>query len=213
MDRGRIVDEDGMKPFFPVALLMLLHPSCSSTAAPGEPSAELMASEAAVEPVVESRELSVSDVAWKERLEQPYVYVEVLGDYRELGAPMRQLLERARLAGVGVSEPPFTLYFDDPARTPVDRLRARVCLPVRDGASGAPGLQADLLPRALVAYVEVQGAYPELPRVYPALFSFVQDHGWAPSGPLREIYLVDPGLVRDWRELAREVQLPWQPAR
>src|SRR6185503_14916175 len=112
--------------------------------------------------------------------------------------PMRTLLERARLADVDASGPPFALFYDDPSRTPVDRLRARVCLPVRAGANAASGLQADLLPRALVAYTEVRGAYPELPRVYPALFGFLRDHGWEPSGPLREIYLVDPGAVSDW---------------
>jgi len=161
--------------------------------------------------VVESRELSASPVDWKERLEEPYVYVEHQGDYRVLGATMRQLLERARLAGVEASGPPFTLFFDDPAEVPAARLRARVCLPVRAGASGAPGLRADLLPRAMVVYASVSGAYPELPRVYPALFRYAEDHGWSVRGPLREIYFVDPGTVTDWRQLESEIQVPWVP--
>ncbi len=165
---------------------------------------------ASAPPTAGGSELVVSEVAWKERLEQPYVFVERVGDYRDLGQAMRQLLERARLAGVDASGPPFALFFDDPARTPADRLRARACLPVRAGAVGASGLAADVLPRALVAYVEVRGAYPELPRVYARLFAFLRDHGWRAAGPVREVYLSDPGASDDWSALASEVQVPWQ---
>ena len=166
--------------------------------------------ETEVVPVIESRELAVSDVQWKERLEQPYVFVEVRGDYRELGGSMRKPLERVRLAGVEASGPPFALYYDDPASVPVEQLRARVCLPVQAGAGAAPGLGADMLPRAMVVYANVTGAYPELPRVYPSLFAYLSDHGWVADGPLREIYFVDPGTVTDWRELASELQVPWK---
>jgi len=55
----------------------------------------------------------------------------------------------------------------------------------------------------------VHGAYPQLPRAYPALFAFVADHGWTPSVPLREVYLVDPAATEGPQELKAEIQLPW----
>lgn len=195
------------RPWRAALLLLLAAGSCVAPSAPQV--ADSSASPDSPPAVVESRELVVSEVAWKERLEQPYVYLEHVGDYRRLGEAMRGLLERVRLAELDVSGAPFALFYDDPASVPADRLRARVCVPVRAGASAAAGLQADLLPRALVVYAEVGGAYPELPRAYPALFAFLRDHGWKPAGPLREIYLVDPGSVADWRELQSEIQVPW----
>ena len=176
-------------------------------AAPGTTPATTYAGPAAI-----PAQLVATDVSWKERLEQPYVYLEVFGDYRDVGSAMRSMLERARLAGVEPGGPPFVLYFDDPASVPVERLRARACLPIATRIGSVPGLSADLLPRAMVAYTRVRGPYPELPRVYPGLFAYLADHGWVPAGPLREIYQTDPGSVQTWNELESELQLPWTTA-
>jgi effector-binding domain-containing protein len=154
---------------------------------------------------------SRSEANWKERVAQPYVFVEQRGDYRELGSAMRALLESAAAGAIEASGPPFALFFDDPGRVPRPELRARVCLPVAERGRVAPGLQADVLPRALVVYAEVPGAYPEVPRAYPALFSYLAEQGWVATGPVREIYLVNPGAVGSYEELRTEVQIPWTP--
>src|SRR5262245_41920844 len=65
---------------------------------------------------------------WKERLAQPYVYVEHAGDYRRLGDAMRSLFARAEEAGIEHAGPPFALFFDDPGSVPTEVLRARACL-------------------------------------------------------------------------------------
>ena len=156
--------------------------------------------------------LKVEPVLWKERLEQPYVFVEVFGDYRRIGDTMRALQQRAKLAGIEASGPPFVLYFDDPAQVATSQLRARACLPVNVRIGSSPGLELDLLPRAMVAYTNVRGAYPELPRAYPSLFNYLRDHGWVANGPLREIYFTDPGGVESWDDLQSELQLPWRPS-
>jgi effector-binding domain-containing protein len=154
---------------------------------------------------------AVSAVHWKERLEQPYVFLEHQGDYRLSGGAMRTLLEAAHAADLEPTGPPFALFFDDPGRVPRPELRARACLPVAERGRVAPGLQADVLPRALVVYAEVPGAYPEVPRAYPALFSYLAEQGWVATGPVREIYLVNPGAVGSYEELRTEVQIPWTP--
>ncbi len=150
---------------------------------------------------------------WKERLRETYVFVEHHGDYRRVGDAMRELFERCQAQGVQPTGAPFALFFDDPGRTPVDQLESRACLPVDPAERLPEGLQRDVLPSSMVAYAVVAGAYPEVPRAYPGLFSYLDERGWARNGPLREIYLVDPGQVESYRDLRTEVQVPWVVAR
>jgi effector-binding domain-containing protein len=149
------------------------------------------------------------EVNWKERLAQPYVFLEKRGDYRELGETMRTLLTAAEKLGLETKGAPFALFFDDPGRVQREELRARVCLPVAQRPLGAGALRYDVLPRAMVVYAEVRGPYPELARSYPALFAYLQELGWQAGAPIRETYLMNPAEVRDHAELVAEVQIPW----
>lgn len=151
----------------------------------------------------------VSAVNWKERLAQGYVYLEGTGDYRGSGAIMRDLFALAEAAELEPTGPPFALFYDDPRHTPVDELRMRACLPIEPGTDCPRGLLNDVLPRELVVYARVRGAYPDVPRSYGALFQYAADHGWKAGGPVREVYLVDPGSAQGPDELETEVQLPW----
>lgn len=146
---------------------------------------------------------------WKERLAQPYLFLEQHGDYRRLGDGMRRLFAAAEGLGIEPGGVPFALFFDDPGRVPVDELRARVCLPVNERPGRLGELQYDILPRAMVVYARVPGAYPEVPRSYPALFSYLHELGWSQGGPVRELYLVNPLDVSAHSELVTEVQIPW----
>lgn len=146
---------------------------------------------------------------WKERLATAYVYVEHVGDYREVGAALRQLFSDARAAGIEPDGVPFTLFYDDPGVIPRDRLRARACLPIAAGASVPSRLSKDILPQAMVVYGRVSGAYDQVPRSYPKLLAYLEDHSWSQDGPIREVYLVDPGSVESWDQLVTEVQIPW----
>lgn len=148
---------------------------------------------------------------FKERLEQPYVYVEVRGSYTTTGRHIVDLAAELRAAGVEASGPPFALYFDDPGRVPVDALRSRACIPVSRPPSTSEKLAYDVLPRDNVVYAVVGGAYPEVPRAYPGLYRYMARMGWVESGPIREIYLVPPASVRSFDDLLCEVQIPAKP--
>src|SRR5262245_31075550 len=122
---------------------------------------------------------------WKERLAQPYVYLEHAGDYRRMGDTMRALFSEAEQLGIDASGAPFALFFDDPGRVSVGELRARACLPVRERpAAKQSRLEFDVLPRAMVVYARVGGPYPEVARVYPSLFSYLRELGWQQGGPV-----------------------------
>jgi len=138
---------------------------------------------------------------WKERLEQPYLYRDHVGDYRELPGALRELLENS--AARDRSGAAFVLFYDDPRRVPVAELRARVCIPVAQRPDALAGLRYDVLPRALVAYAHVESGEAAAARSYPALFAYMQELGWPAGIPVREIYrgLDDAGAPT-------EVQIP-----
>lgn len=147
-------------------------------------------------------------VQWKDRLAQPYVYIEHIGSYLDVGPIFSDVLASMRAQGLEPSGAPFALYYDDPGQVPISQLRARACIPV-DGASQVTGkLRPDVLPSGTVAYAFAAGAYPEVPRSYPALQRFLGQLGWRLDGPVREVYLVNPQTVTDWSELVTEVQFP-----
>jgi effector-binding domain-containing protein len=146
--------------------------------------------------------------AYKERIEQPYVFLELTGSYAVAGRSLPEVQRRMQEQGLAPSGPPFALFYDDPGEVPFDRLRARVCFPVEAQTAVREPLRADVLPSATVAYALAAGAYPEVPRCYPGVLAYVHKMHWVVGGPIREIYLVEPAAVKDWSELRCEVQVP-----
>lgn len=146
--------------------------------------------------------------AFKETLDQPYVFLELRGSYTVTGRSLLELGKRMSEQGVAPSGPPFALFYDDPGEVPVEDLRSRIAFPVDSAASVKPPLQADVLRTATVAYALVDGPYPEVPRCYPGVLAYLDKMHWKLAGPIREIYHVAPGSVSDWSALRCEVQAP-----
>jgi effector-binding domain-containing protein len=197
-----------MKPLATASLVLL--GACSAPATPSEPlPASVSRTSAQAIAIPASGGLAQVDANWKERLAQPYVFLEHRGDYRRIGDAMRRLFACAESLGLEGAGVPFALFFDDPGRTPADELRARVCISIDERPDRLGELAYDVLPRAMVAYARVPGAYPEAARSYPALFAYLRDLGWSAGGPVREVYLVNPLDVASHDELVTEVQIPW----
>ena len=153
------------------------------------------------------------EVNWKQRIDQPYVFLEVRGSYTAAGRCLERAFEAARAQGLEITGPPFALYYDDPGSVPVAELRMRACLPVERLAEPAAPLAFDVLESTTVAYAFVAGPYPEVPRAYPALFDYLARLDWTLAGPIRETYLQDPSRAGDLDQLVTEVQFPATSAR
>lgn len=147
-------------------------------------------------------------VDWKHRLDQPFVFLEHRGSYVETGQLLPRLQRAMADQGLTAAGPPFALFYDDPGAVPIGELRSRACIPVERELAPRPPLAFDVLPSTTVVYAVVSGAYPEVPRSYPGLYAYMARLRWVEDGPIREIYLVDPGRVQDWSELLCEVQIP-----
>ncbi len=148
---------------------------------------------------------------WKQRVEQPYVFLEILGDYSETGLHLNSLMHHVEAQGLRPTGPPFGLFFDDPGRIATKSLRSRLAIPVEGLAAAAPPLGFDLLPAANVLYSRVAGPYRNVSAAYPGMFDEMRGNGWVLLSPIREVYLVDPGQVQSFDQLITEVQMPWRP--
>jgi AraC family transcriptional regulator len=146
--------------------------------------------------------------SWKQRLDQPYVYLKHSGSYTDTGSLIPLLHKELFDQGLEASGPPFALYFDDPGRVPLEGLRSRACVPVAGMRSPKAPLMYDVLPSTTVVYAVVSGPYPEVPRAYPGMYEYMKKMNWVEDGPIREIYLISPSSVENWDELMTEVQLP-----
>jgi len=144
---------------------------------------------------------------WKQRIDQPYIYIELSGSYTETGRELVRLAKEMKSQGMRPSGAPFGLFYDDPGKVPVERLRSRACLPVDRQITPIAPLKADVLPSKTVTYAFVGGRYSDLPRAYHGLYSFMANMNWAEQGPIREIYLVRPDGTND-ADLISEIQIP-----
>ena len=69
----------------------------------------------------------------------------------------------------------------------------------------------DVLPTETVVYGFVRGNYGQLDAAYPDIFEHMREGSWVLTGPIREIYLIDPGSVQTSAELVSELQMPARP--
>ncbi|MEZ6017488.1 MAG: GyrI-like domain-containing protein [Planctomycetota bacterium] len=151
---------------------------------------------------------TVFHASWKTRADAHYVYFEHYGSYAETGSLIPSLLRELAAQGLEDDGPPFALFYDDPAVTPVDQLRSRVCVPISGARSPRSPLRYEVLPQCNVAYAVVSGAYSEAPRAYPKLFEYMETYNWEVDGPIRETYVVPPTGDRKLQDLMCEIQVP-----
>lgn len=150
------------------------------------------------------------ETEWKERLDQAYVFLELVGPYAQTGTFMQELADHLEAQGVHAEGAPFALFYDDPLRVPAGDLRSRLAVPVAPGAPFAAPLGYAILPSEQVIYSHVAGTYASVSQAYPAMFDVMRERGWVLDGPIREVYLVDPSNVRSFDELVTEIQMPWR---
>ena len=144
-----------------------------------------------------------------------YVYMEVLGDYRNTGSAIRVLLSEAGQQGLRLvpNSSPFCLFYDDPGGgKPVSELRARVGIEIEQIQAVQAPLGVDSLPAQTVVHACVSGPYPGASRAYPLLFQYMGSKGWTMNGPIQEIYHVFPGPETPASELICEILVPVRTA-
>lgn len=198
-----------MKPTLTCVVLAFALAGCmvgppTSGAAPRTASVELHADLA-----ISRAPFHTVSVNWKQRLDQPYVYIEAKGSYTGIGVLLERVDLVMRAQGVSPAGPPFGLFFDDPGKKSARDLRMRACFPVLGSPQLSKPLSYSVLGSTTVVYAFIGGPYPEVPRAYPGMFDFMRKLNWVEDGPIRETYLVNPAVIgEDFERLVCEVQIP-----
>jgi len=141
------------------------------------------------------------------------IHVAVLphrGPYVNIGSTFERLMALA--AGQGLLGPEvrtFGVYYDDPAASPPNALRADACLALPEDRVPAGELQVKVIRGGRYAVVHHVGPYAELERPYKWLYgSWLAQSGEEPdNAPLVEEYLNDARTVPA-SELRTAIWLP-----
>ena len=85
--------------------------------------------------------------------------------------------------------PSFVIFNEDPATTPPQQLTCKVGYAVAEGAKGRHIVRIEKLPAMTAAVMRFQGQLGERAALRDTLSNWILARGYAPAGPLMEIYL------------------------
>lgn len=120
-----------------------------------------------------------------------------------MGEAFGVLMRHAGATGARFAGPPFTQYEE-----PVEgEFAFAVCMPVAPGAVPGDGVELEKMPAAEGATLLYKGPYDGMEASWRELLAWVTENDRQPGGPLREVYLNDPGQVAE-SELLTEMVVP-----
>lgn len=99
-------------------------------------------------------------------------------------------------------------FFDDPAVTPPDETRYELRIPVEAGIVVPAPYEVIVTEPMTTAAVLLLGDYESIATLYPDIYTWIEEHGYVPAGPLMEIYLEHPGSGAAPDEYETEVHVP-----
>ena len=127
-----------------------------------------------------------------------------IGDdsYRAYMAVFAYLGERGEFP----AGPPFAIYHDMEFKE--EDIDIEACVPVSHLLSGRGEVEGSELPGGKMASTMHAGPYDEIGEAYEALMLWINDQGYRPSGPCREVYLVGPPNKCDPADYRTEILCP-----
>lgn len=123
-----------------------------------------------------------------------------------VGGAMGEISKIVADQGVRFGGPPLAIYHC--AEEEEAELDVEVAVPVADPVEPVGRVGNTTIQGGLVATTLHCGAYENVGQAYRALAEWVQEHGHETAGPPREVYLTDPGEVRDPGALRTEIVWP-----
>lgn len=108
-----------------------------------------------------------------------------------MGEAFDLLMRHAAATGAQFVGPPFSLYPEMPA----EEFTFLVCMPVAPGAVAGEGVELQELPATEAATLLFKGPYDAMEPSWGRLWEWVGRSGRQPAGPMREVYLNEPGTV------------------
>lgn len=108
-----------------------------------------------------------------------------------MGEAFGLLMGHVGATGAQIIGPPFTQY-EEPVEA---QFSFAVCMPVAPGAVPGEGVELEEMPAVEAASLLYTGPYDAMEGSWRSLLAWVTENDRQPGGPLREVYLNDPGTV------------------
>ncbi len=121
-----------------------------------------------------------------------------------LGGILPAVFAHATAEGIAMVGPPLTLY----VQWGPGMVTLHAGMPVAAGATGKGDVEVAVLPAGPAAVTIHTGPYDGLVDAYAAVETYIHENNLECAGPVREIYLTDPGEVPDPAEWKTQVIWP-----
>ena len=126
-----------------------------------------------------------------------------------LGQILPAIFGHATAEGIAMVGPPTTLYVEwGPGMATIE-----AGMPVAAGTQGKDDILVRTLPAGNAAITIHTGSYDGLGDAHAAMETYLHEHGLERDGPLREVYLTDPGEVPNPAEWKTQIVWPLRGAR
>lgn len=157
-----------------------------------------------------AREVSVRELAAQPILGKRYrTSMEKIGE--DIGGGYGELFGYLGELGESPSGAPFVLYFGTDAELDPNDFEMEVCVPVNRVLEDRGDIAARELEGGLAASTIHKGPYSEMEAVYGEMDAWMRENGYEYAGPVREVYMNDPGQVAE-SELVTEIIFPVRKA-
>ena len=150
------------------------------------------------------------DVGVKELSALPIVSIratipndEIMSFYTEAQDELRSSIEALNVAVAG---PKMSLWHSSPQDSPT-HTDIETCLPVARPVPALGRIHAGELPAGRIVYTIHSGPYDTLGDAFEAVWAYLQQHGYAPAGPPRDLVLVGEDDVSD--PVAYRTEVAW----
>jgi len=137
-------------------------------------------------------------------------YIQHVGAYDK--APYRDYYDRlfgwAKQRNLRPAGPPMATFLDKPEETAPEKCRCEILIPIEGQARAEGETKIKEIPSTDVASITHRGPTKDYPKTYEKLHKWIDENGYVSAGPVTEIYLSKPKVVRGETVAFSNIQVP-----
>ena len=137
-------------------------------------------------------------------------YIQHVGAYDKVpyGDYYDRLFAWAKQKNLRPAGPPMAIFLDKPEETPHEKCRCEVLIPIEGEAKAEKEIKIKDIPSMDVASITHRGPTKDYPNTYKKLHEWTTKKGYVYAGPVMEIYLSKPKIVKGETVVFTNIQVP-----
>ncbi len=130
------------------------------------------------------------------------------GPFSEIGSRITDFIAFLVEENIEVTGDLGAALFDDPATTPPEETRYEIRIPVAPETVVVAPYEIKVMDPVDTAAVLLIGSYESIAGRYEEIYTWIDENGYVPDGPLMEVYLLHPGSDVPPEQFETEVHVP-----